>query len=83
MIGLSVIFEEPAWPELADKAVVHIPDADISVAVLDHGMSSGRPSVAIKVTLPDGQEVIAETTARLFCGAGRAIHSRYPNLFND
>lgn len=74
-----------AWPELADKEVIHLGQGApaIQVAVLNGGMASGRPSVAIRVDLPDGRHVIAETSARLFCSAGRAILARYPGLFDD
>jgi hypothetical protein len=51
------------------------------VAVLDGGMKSGRPSVAIRLDLPDGRTVVAETSARLFCVAARAIMAKHPELF--
>ena len=85
MPALSIIFQEPAWPDLADKPVgevINVMD-DISVAALDSGMLSGKPSVAFRMTLPDGKTVIAQTSARLFCGAARAIMGRYPDLFED
>lgn len=74
-----------AWPDLAGKPVVHLGGGapPIKAVVLDGGMVSGRPSVAIRLELPDGQTVIAETSARLFCAAARAIQARYPDLFKD
>jgi hypothetical protein len=75
---------EPAFPDIKDGArVVHLgPGAQpIRVAVLDEGMQSGRPSVAIRLDLHDGTIIIAETSARLFCAAGRAIVAKYPDLF--
>ena len=69
-----------AWPELRDHHVIE-PAKPIEVAVLEMGMSSGRPSVAIRIDLPDGQVVVAQTSARLFCAAGRAIAAKYPGLF--
>lgn len=73
------------WPELRDKRVIHLAnDAPaIQVCTLEGGLASGRPSVAIRIDLPDGRTVIAETTARLFVSAGRAIAARYPDLFKD
>ncbi len=72
------------WPDLKDKKLFHLDNHSppIQVAVLDGGMSSGRPSVAIRIDLPDGQAVIAETSARLFCTAARAIQAKYPDLFD-
>ena len=76
---------DAAWPELVGKDVIHLGNGApaIQVAVLEAGMSSGRPSIAIRIDLPDGRFVIAETTARLFCTAGKAIMARYPDLFED
>lgn len=57
------------------------PKAPIKVALLDGGMTSGRPSVAILVTMPNGSKVIAETSARLFCSAAKAFMAKHPDLF--
>lgn len=76
---------EPVWPELQPAEIIHIANdaPPIQVAVLASGMQSGLPSVALRVDLPDGKIVIAETSARLFCMAARAILARFPNLFED
>lgn len=66
-----------------EKAVLVPADSPISVALLDRGMVSGRPSVAIRLDLPDGKSVIAQTSARLFVTAARAIMARHPDLFHD
>jgi len=84
MIGLSVILNgDNAWPDLKDKPIIHLGSGGpmIQVAVLEGGMASGLPSVAIRLDLPDGQVVIAETSARLFCTAAKAIMAKYPDLF--
>ena len=79
MIPFSIIFDEPAWPELADNPLVR--DGLIAgLAVLDKGMGSGRPSVALRIEV-EGKPVIAQTSARLFCTAARAIMVKYPDLF--
>jgi hypothetical protein len=45
--------------------------------VLDGGMESGHPSVAMHLDLPDGGPVvIAEPSARLFCTTAKAIMAR-------
>jgi len=74
-----------AWPDLNMANVIHLSNGApaIQVAVLENGMASGRPSIALRIDLPDGKHVIAETSARLFVTAGRAIHAKYPNLFDD
>lgn len=86
MIGMTIDLEgDNAWPDLKDKPFMHLGQGapPIKVAVLNRGMRSGKPSVALRLELPDGQTVVAETSARLFCMAARAIMARYPDLFND
>lgn len=86
MIGMTVILEgDGAFQDLQGREVVHLANGapPIAVAVLDGGMASGRPSVALRIDLPDGRVVVAETSARLFVTAARAISARYPDLFRD
>ena len=78
MIPLSIHLDgDKCWPELTDWTEAE----DLQIAVLPRGTSSGKPSVTIRVELPTGEIVLAQTTARLFCMAGRMITARYPDLF--
>lgn len=84
MIPMTIILDgDSAWPDLQSKPFIHLGNGApaIEVAVLENGLASGRPSVALRLELPDGQTVVAETTARLFCTAARAIQAKYPDLF--
>lgn len=86
MIAMTIILDgDNAWPDLKDKEIIHLANGarPVQVAVLPGGLRSGRPSVALRLDLPDGRVVVAETTARLFVSAARAISARYPNLFDD
>jgi hypothetical protein len=86
MISMTIVLDgENAWPDLKEKPVIQLGSGApaIQVGVLDAGMKSGRPSVAFRFDLPDGQTVIAETSARLFVTAARAIEAKYPDLFED
>ena len=87
MLHMNVVFDEPAWPDLAEKQakgdLIHLRNGEMKVAVLDAGLTSGRPSVAVRIDLPDGKSVLGETSARLFCTAGRMIAGKYPDLFVD
>lgn len=86
MIPLNIILDgDNAWEDIRDKPIIHLGNGApaIQVAVLTGGMSSGRPSVALRIDLPDGKHVIAETSARLFCAAARVIMAKYPDLFED
>ena len=85
MPSLTMKFGDGDWSDLKEKPYHHLGNEakPIEVCVLDHGMGSGRPSIAMRLELPDGQIVVAETSARLFCTAARVIMSRYPELFDD
>lgn len=80
----------PTWPDLAGKLdkIIHLGEGStIGIGVLKDGVSNvvgkQRPSVAIRIDLPDGRVVMAETTARLFCTAAKMIEARYPDLFEE
>lgn len=49
----------------------------ITVIGMPAGMESGEPSVMIRIPLPDGREVVAETSLRLFTTAGNALRAYY------
>lgn len=83
MLSLTVKMEgDGSWPDLKDKEFITI-EKGLEVTILDGGMSSGKPSVAIRFELPDGTPVIAQTSARLFCTAAKAFMAKYPDLFDD
>ena len=83
MIPLKIILNsDGVWPELKGRTIHHIKDG-LAVAILDKGMTSGKPSVAIRADLADGSSVIMETSARLFCSAAKAFMAKYPDLFED
>lgn len=86
MIQLNVILDgDNCWPDLRDKCLIHLGNDSppIQVAVLDRGMTSGAPSLSLRIDLPDGRTVIAETSARLFVSVARIIGAKYPDLFVD
>jgi hypothetical protein len=76
MPGMTIHLEgDGVWPEMAKKTILHVQDFD--VAALDGGMQSGAPSIAIKIDLPTGQVVFAETSLKLFLTAADAFKARY------
>lgn len=79
MIGINVQFQakgaSPVWPNL--KA---IPAPTCQVAVLEKGMESGKPAVAIRMTTVDGKDVIYQTSGALFVAAARLVWARHPEL---
>ena len=72
-----------AWPDLRSKQskIIHVAEGEtIKICALDGGMSSGKPSVCVRIDLPDGRVVLAETSARLFVMAAAAIVGRWPDV---
>jgi hypothetical protein len=70
-----------AWPDLVGKRVHHIGGGgEIQVAGLEGGMQSGLPSVTIRIDLPNGEVVLAETSMRLFLNAAKAFMARYGDV---
>lgn len=61
---------------------VHVNDGHVDVVVLDQGMTSGAPSIAFRLNLPEGGGVVFETSAKLFVAAARAVEARYPKLLD-
>jgi len=70
------------WPDLADKASAGqiVETQTIAVALLPGGMTSGAAAVAIRIDLPDGRIVIAQTSQMLFDSAARAFRGRLEYL---
>ena len=78
MLELDVILEgDNAWPDLIDKqdSIIHVQNIT-AVARLPKGMASGKSSVSVRIDLPDGQTVIAETSMDLFQAAAQAFKAR-------
>lgn len=73
---------DASWPDLEQKiAADQIIEIDhIEVALLPGGMASGKASVAIRLNLPDGRVVIAQTSQELFDAAARAFRGRLEYL---
>jgi hypothetical protein len=74
MASIRLELDEPAWPDLAgmQDRLVHTTEP-LRLTILDGGMTSGLPSVAIRLDLPDGKVVIAETSLQLFLTAADAL----------
>lgn len=79
MLSLPVILDgDGAWTDVDPSTVLK--SEKIEIAVLENGMASGLPSVAFRIDLPDGQVVVAQTSAVLFLNAARVIAARYRDL---
>jgi hypothetical protein len=68
---------DAAWPDLADREILDC-GTSLHVAGLEAGMASGKPSVAIRVDLPDQPvTVIVQTSLAALEAAVRALVARY------
>lgn len=69
LIHVSVFTEgDDCWPDLKTRFDQIIPAYVTSVCRLPKGMVSGKSSVAIRVDLPDGRVVIAQTSLAILAG---------------
>lgn len=56
--------------------VIHLPDPKMEIVRVPRGMASGKSSVMIRIDLPDGRTVIAETSMALFQMAAQAFAAK-------
>lgn len=59
-----------------EKDVIHL-TGDFTVAALAKGMISGKPSVMIRIDLPDGRVVLQETSYALWMTASAALRGKF------
>lgn len=84
----------PPWGDLAERVLVLLPDAYLMVAVIEGGMKSGAPSVALRIDLSDeeiagafgvdaatGFTVIAETSLGSLMALLAAARGAFPEAF--
>lgn len=72
MTSLHIVLDgDGAWPEAAGAEYGEWQ----GIALLPRNETNPN-CVAVKIRLTDGTYVLAQTTAKLFCGAGRTINAR-------
>lgn len=78
-VGMDIKLDgDGVWPDLHTRSVIRIQHGQtLKVAVIAGGMSGGAPSVAVRIDLPDGQTVIADTSMALWLTAADAMKARY------
>lgn len=68
--------QDGCWPDVGVKqqaGLLKTSETPIGMALLLAGMKDGRPSVSLRIDLPDGQLVLAQTSLRLLSSAVRAM----------
>lgn len=76
IINLNLDAPDGIWSELDPAKVVHVTDP-IHIITLPHGMQSGKPSAMIRIDLPDGRSVVAETSVANLLVIFAALRGRY------
>lgn len=75
MIGLDVqLVGDGCWPDLKEKGFIE--GKLTGVARMTGGTESGKSTFTVRVELPDGQVVLAETTMLLMKTAVKAMTVR-------
>ncbi len=82
MPALTIILDgDGAFPDLIDRwdDVIHLGNdaPPITITGLVGGMTSGRPSLMLRLDLPNGKVVIAETSWALFHAAHMAFAAKF------
>lgn len=76
MFGISLgvhINGDDCWPDLAEKGF--IAGSFVAIARLSKGTVSGKSSVTVRIELPDGRTVLAETSLALLRQAVAAFNA--------
>ena len=84
MTPMTIILDgDKCWPDLTNQSGDGMADKVIdggsidAMACLPMGTSGGNPSVSVRINLPDGRVVIAQTTLALLLSAGDAFKARH------
>lgn len=67
---------ESSGPAFDPTTALHVTSA-VSVIGMPEGTVSGKPTVILRATLPDGRDVWIETTLTLFVTAADALRAHY------
>ena len=65
------------WSDVDPSKIIHHETEAIHVCTLEAGMAAGSPIVGIRIDLPDGTHVVAETSMALFVSAARAMVAKH------
>lgn len=84
MPALNIVFDATGMlNDVPAEKIAHTTET-IRVGVLEAGMESGKPSVALGIFLPNnGGCVLAETSLALFLSAADAFRARYGDPRTD
>jgi hypothetical protein len=78
MPSLDVILDgDGCWPDARGERLLDLTNAGpIGMALLPGGMMSGKPSVTIRIDMPDGKILLTQTSLALLETAVRAFQAR-------
>jgi len=68
------------WPDVDREAMIHDTEP-WDVCILEAGMSSGKPSVALRFNLPDGKVLVSETSLAMLIAVMAGARGAFPAEF--
>lgn len=66
---------EGEFKDLKGERTIHLSDPSMAIGRLPKGMESGKSSVVIRLDLPNGTTILAETSMALFLNCARAFQA--------
>lgn len=86
MLVLNVIIQRkddpnPVW-NIPSGKIVNAGELQ-HAAVLENGMSTGKPSVAFRIDMPNGDCIMVQQSARQMVMLARIIEGKFPDLMED
>lgn len=85
-----ILAGDKCWPDLKDKQKAGklnwlggLHGTPIQFTALPGGMTSGLPSIALRIDIPGGRVVVAETSMQMFLTVARAFAAKYQKEFPD
>jgi hypothetical protein len=75
--------DDPQPWDLASDAKLLLPDPEMpwDLVIAETGMNSGAPSIALRMDLPEGHTLIAQTSLGAWLMATAAFRGAFPEAF--
>jgi len=72
---------EGCWPDIMEKEsmVVDVTSQPLEMAYLEQGTDDGKPSVALKFTLPDGHIVFYQCDMKTWLDVNEDLRNKFRN----
>lgn len=78
-LSIVRVGDPPPWADAGE--IRYVPGAGWQVAVLEHGMESGAPSVAVRIDAGAGPPLMFETSLAAWIAATAGMRGAFPGSF--